>query len=260
MFVDFASGLTPLRVISSYRLLSSPVGIITRQSGRKCWGIALKAGGRTFYSQNGDQILSDRYHIVLLPKGAVYEWTCVEPGECIVIDFDALETGRIIRSVEVGDPAPFLEAFFRLERCAGSRDTASYLESMQLLYGLLAFLSKMEHKKYVPRDKRDLLAPAVEYMTANYQDPVIRNESLAALCHMSTVYFRKTFEAVYGISPIRYLNRLRIEKAKAMLSGDYDSVSQVAESVGYSGVYHFSKMFRQYTGQSPTQYAKSTRK
>ena len=84
--------------------------------------------------------------------------------------------------------------------------------------------------------------------------------SLAALCGISTVYFRKTFETVFGVSPIRYLHDLRIGKAKAILSGDYDSIRQVAESTGYSSVYHFSKMFKLYTGQSPSTYAKSIRK
>jgi len=260
VFIDFGYSLTPTRVISSYRLLSSPVGVVTRQKGRKCWGLALKAGGKTYYEQNGVRTLSDKNHIVLLPKGAKYEWTCVEAGECIVIDFDALEEGDSIRWVEVSDNAFFLEAFSRLEHLAGAQDPVSNFESMQLLFGLLVFLSKTERRKYIPKDKRHLLEPAVGYMMENYIDPGIRNEYLAELCGMSTVYFRKTFEAVYGTPPIRYLHRLRIQKAKAILSGDYDSVSQVAESVGYSSVYHFSKMFRLYTGTSPSEYAKSSRK
>lgn len=76
---------------------------------------------------------------------------------------------------------------------------------------------------------------------------------------MSTVYFRKCFESAYGVSPIRYLHNFRISKAKAILRSDFDSVEQVATSVGYNSIYHFSKMFRQYTGQSPSEYAKSAR-
>ena len=260
MFVDFGSGVTPVDVLSSYRLLSSPVGVVTRQKSRKCWGIALKAEGKTYYDQKGNKILSDGHHVVLLPKGAEYAWTCTEPGVCMVIDFDALETGDEIRSVELKDSEPVLSAFAKLERLSGMTDTASKLETMQLLYGLLAFLSKAEHKKYVPSGKRQLLAPAIDHITEKYADPDIQNKDLAQLCNMSTVYFRKTFEAVYGIPPIRYLHRLRIQKAKAILSGDYDSVRQVAESTGYSSVYHFSKMFKLYTGENPTSYAKNSRK
>lgn len=259
MFVDFESELTPVRVISSYRLLSSPIGVVTRQKSRKCWGIALKFGGKTYYSQRGKRFLSDRNHIMLLPKGAQYEWTCVEQGECIVIDFDALEDGNTLRSVEVTDNGFILSAFSRLERALNSADAVGRLESMHILYELLMLLEKAANKKYVPKDKRHLLDPAMDYIMDHYFDPGISNDQLAQLCGMSTVYFRKTFENVYNSAPIRYLHTVRINKAKAILSGDYDSVSQVAESVGYRSVYHFSKMFRTYTGMSPSDYAKNSK-
>jgi AraC-like DNA-binding protein len=42
-----------------------------------------------------------------------------------------------------------------------------------------------------------------------------------------------------------------------MLKNDYNSVSQIAENVGYNSIYHFSKMFKAYTGISPKEYAKT---
>ena len=64
------------------------------------------------------------------------------------------------------------------------------------------------------------------------------------------------FFKVYGASPIHYLSEFRIKKAKSILKSDYDSIEQVAQSVGYNSIYHFSKMFKQYVGVSPTEYAK----
>ena len=61
------------------------------------------------------------------------------------------------------------------------------------------------------------------------------------------------------VSPPFGIHDFRMDKAKAILRSDYDSIGQVATSVGYNSIYHFSKMFRQYTGQTPTQYARSTR-
>lgn len=259
MFVNSDFAVTPIRVLSSYRLLSSPIGVVTRQKGRKCWGIALKAGGKTCYTQNGKTFLSDSFHVVILPKGSRYNWTCTEQGECLVVDFDALGDADSITSVEISDSTFFQSTFAKLEKCLLLNDTTSYLEAMQLLYGILLFLAKSAQKKYIPKDKRHILTPAIDHMMEHYADPGINNDSLAALCGISTVYFRKTFEAVYGSSPIRYLHNLRISKAKAILSGDFDSIGQVAESVGYSSVYHFSKMFKTYTGLNPTQFKRSVR-
>lgn len=257
MFVDFGSDLAPTKVISSYRLLKSPVRVVTRQPGRRCWGIALKNEGRTIYNQGGKQILSDKNHVVLLPKGSRYTWTCVEPGECMIIDFDAPETGSAITCVEVSDSSYILSAFARIEKCKNPEHPTSRLDAMQQLYGILLFLAKAANKKYTPKDQQQRISPAVDHMLENYSDPQITNRSLAELCGISEVYFRKSFEAVYDCPPIRYLHRLRIRKAKAILLGDYDTIGQVAESVGYSSVYHFSKMFKIYTGISPTQYARS---
>ena len=255
----FHEPMTPIRVISSYRLLSSPLGVVTRQRGRKCWGLVLKAGGQTVYHQGSKTFLSDKNHVMLLPKGSQYEWTCTDQGECLVIDFEALEEGSQLCSMEVGDNSFFLTAFSKIDRILSPEAETGRLEAMQLLYGLLTQLARITPKPYIPRGKQQLLSPAVEHMMENYADPEITNDRLAALCAMSTVYFRKTFEVVYGTPPIRYLLQLRLGKAKAILQGEYDSIGQVAQSVGYSSVYHFSKMFRHYTGQSPSDYAKQAR-
>ena len=126
------------------------------------------------------------------------------------------------------------------------------------LYNILAQLRRGGNRQYAPISRHQLLTPAVEYMTEYYSDPGVTNDLLAAHCGISTVYFRKIFESVYQTSPIRYLQQLRMEKAKSMLSSDFESISQVAESVGYNSIFHFSKMFRQYTGMSPSDYAKSS--
>lgn len=257
MFIDFGNKITPTKMISSYMLSKSSVGVLTQQSNRSCWGIALKTSGKTYYTQNGKRILSDQNHVILLPKGSCYTWKCFEQGECILINFDALEVGDTIYSIEVNDNSFILSAFLEIERCLNLDDSISQLSAMQQLYGILLFLAKATNKKYIPKDKQHRLSPAIDYMKEHYSDSQITNEFLATLCGMSTVYFRKTFEIVYGCPPIRYLHELRINKAKSILIGDYDSIAQIAESVGYSNVYHFSKMFRKYTNLSPTQFAKS---
>lgn len=252
MFVDF--DIQPTKLISSYRLLSSPVNVLTRQAGRKHWGILLKTQGQTYYDQNGQKFLSDKNHVMLMPKGAQYTWTCAQQGECIIIDFDAPVESQAIQSIEVSDSSYICTAFAKIERSMNLNTPVGRLEAMHQLYGILVFLAKAANKKYISRDRQHILKPAINYMLEQYADPAITNTFLSGLCGISTVYFRKTFEAIYGISPIRYLHQLRIAKAKAILQGDYDSIGQVSQSVGYNSVYHFSKMFKAYTGMSPTDY------
>ena len=244
-------------VYDTVRLLDSPVGVSITMTDRKQWGIVLKKEGRTVYTANGRQILSDSLHPVILPRGCSYSWICEEPGLCQVIQFDATVADTRLYPVEITDNSRLLTAFDRIAKALAKGNMAGQMEARQLLYGALAFLAGSGDRGYTPSGKYQLLQPAVDYINTCYFETDITNEILAKLCGISTVYFRKSFETVYGVSPIKYLNDLRMRKARALLESDYASIGQVAESVGYSSIYHFSKMFRQYTGLSPTEYAKN---
>ena len=69
---------------------------------------------------------------------------------------------------------------------------------------------------------------------------------------MSTVYFRKIFTEAMKTSPISYAKSVRLEKAKEMLKSDYTTLSDVAEAVGYTSIYNFSRDFKKHTGFSPS--------
>ena len=53
----------------------------------------------------------------------------------------------------------------------------------------------------------------------------LTNDALADESGLSTVYFRKLFKQVYGISPMQYASDFRIAKAKEMLQSDYGTVA-----------------------------------
>ncbi|MBQ8559711.1 MAG: helix-turn-helix transcriptional regulator [Tyzzerella sp.] len=259
MFIDSVINITITNVAFAIRLLKSPIGITTNRPNRERWAISLKLGGKTFYTINGKQILSDALHPVILPKGCSYSWKCVEPGECIIIEFEALESACNIFSFKISDNSYIVNAFKKIEKSLNLKNANSRLECNYQLYGILLFLIKSVKTEYVSKDKKTLLQPAINYISEHHYDCSITNDFLADICGISTVYFRKTFEKVYGTSPIKYLHNFRINKAKSILESDFESINQVAASVGYSSIYHFSKMFKLYTGKSPTEYAKASR-
>ena len=57
---------------------------------------------------------------------------------------------------------------------------------------------------------------------------------------------------------IEYLNTIRIERAKFMLSCTEDPIVDIAASVGYNSRQHFSHVFTMITGVSPQEYRKSS--
>lgn len=260
MFIHYVSNLVINKVISANRLLNSPVGITIHRKNREHWAIILKVKGKTIYTVGEKNIISDALHPVILPKGCTYSWKCIEPGECISIDFEADEKLETFDSFEIKDNTTVLNAFSKIEKNLSIKKTGYMLECNYHLYEILLFLIKSLNKEQTHKKINTLLKPAIKYITENYFDSNITNDSLAELCGISTVYFRKTFESVYGIPPIKYLHNFRIKKAKSILKSDYDTIEQVALSVGYNSIYHFSKMFKLYTAVSPSVYAKSLKK
>ena len=102
-------------------------------------------------------------------------------------------------------------------------------------------------------EKAKKLLPVIEYISKNLSNE-IKNDDLAKMIGVSTVYFRKLFAQVYGMSPMNYVKNLRIKKAKEMLRSDHGSITDIAFSLGYSNIYDFSRDFKKRTGTPPSKY------
>jgi AraC-like DNA-binding protein len=83
-------------------------------------------------------------------------------------------------------------------------------------------------------------------------------EELARMSSTSVSNLEKTFKNACNSTPIAYRNKIRIEHAKQLLDGGY-SVAEVANKVGFSDVYYFSKIFKKICGTPPGRYSKDNR-
>ena len=229
-------------------------GYIARKE-RPSWGLFLKYEGETEYVSGGKTHRSNARHMVLLPKGSSYEWRCTQSGHYVVIEFESDLTGEHPISFDLAESDTMLKALKDLEKIWLSKRPFFEMESVQITYSILLKLMKA-HKDnggYAPNAKKQRLLPAITYLLQHFTRP-IKNEELAQQCQISTIYFRKLFVEVYGVSPIKYMHLLRIQRAKEMLRSDYGSISDVAVSLGYNNIYEFSKAFKKHTGIPPSKY------
>ncbi|MBH1940039.1 AraC family transcriptional regulator [Mobilitalea sibirica] len=96
----------------------------------------------------------------------------------------------------------------------------------------------------------------ITYLNENF-DQKISLEQIAHNMYLSPVYISKIFKEETGESPINYLIKIRLDKAREiLLSGESGSIKSIATQVGYDDVYHFSKLFKKYYGISPLYYKK----
>lgn len=99
------------------------------------------------------------------------------------------------------------------------------------------------------------MASAVAKMERDYAQPLSIGELAASAC-MSERHFRRQFEKFYGQAPKAYLLQIRLNAAIQMLWNKEYTVSEIALACGFSDCNHFSRVFRQKSGMSPTEYRK----
>lgn len=95
------------------------------------------------------------------------------------------------------------------------------------------------------------------FIQDNLSNDITLND-LAALAQLSARQLLRNFKQATGLSPHQYMLRERIEKAKAMLAADEQSVTEIALSLGFSSQSHFTDTFRKQTGTSPRRFAKQS--
>ena len=128
---------------------------------------------------------------------------------------------------------------------------------MSELYKIIYALKKQYSTPYLPESKQLLIKPAVDYIHKHYTEELINAESLSTLCNISYDYLRILFQKFYGLSPIKYINKLKLNRAKELLSSGLYSVSESAYLSGFADVSHFSRFFKQNVGVSPINYVEN---
>ena len=222
------------------------------------YALSCKLQGRTVYEVEGRKIISDPTHIVFLPKGASYTISYEELGECILIEFD-LDPSFVVSDIQsftLSTPMELHTLFRRMERLWTLKKPAYRSKCMSGLYEIFARLEETDSISYQFSHKQDLIRPSLEYLETHYADCELDVDAIAAVSGISAIYFRKIFTGLYHIPPAKYLQNIRIEKAKELLISDYSSVSEVAAAVGFSSIYHFCKIFKKTTGCTPTEFSK----
>jgi len=99
------------------------------------------------------------------------------------------------------------------------------------------------------------LAEAVTQMRENFHQP-LRLATLARRVRISLSQFERDFLSLFGVSPSRYLTKLRIEAAMALLASD-QPIAVIAQECGYVDQSAFTRRFSAAVGMTPSQYRKS---
>src|SRR3954452_12717185 len=90
-------------------------------------------------------------------------------------------------------------------------------------------------------------------MDRSYAEP-LDVRAVASVAHLSEAHFSRSFRAVFGETPHRYLQRRRVERSMFLLRETDRSITDICFDVGFMSLGTFSPTFREIIGESPSTY------
>ncbi len=138
----------------------------------------------------------------------------------------------------------------RMNRCASLSEMETELAGF---YG--GMIEKLERSiRQSGTSHTHVMKKVVDYLEANYHDPRISLDLVAAQVTMNPAYLGRIIKDYLGSHFTDYLNRLRLEKAKELLVGSTLTISEVSQKTGFSSPSYFIACFKKQLGMTPVAY------
>ena len=95
----------------------------------------------------------------------------------------------------------------------------------------------------------------MSYIDEHYHNQDLSVAQIGDIFQLNPSYMGSVFKKVNDISILQYITNVRMEASKRLLESNQYKISEIAEQVGYSDVFYFSKRFKKSYGYSPKDYA-----
>ncbi|WP_248929834.1 AraC family transcriptional regulator [Paenibacillus hamazuiensis] len=226
----------------------------------------LKIRGKDYYPKPGQ--------LFLLPAGVEQSYSVTGENTfrkywchftVTVGDIHLFQLLTVPAYIEVTDHGRLEAQFEELIRLARSTELTAPLRIKAVLYDIISMFLEESARQFGGFGHQTAAPPGVtkintilEYIDRHLAEP-ISVETLSKLVHFHPNYFMHVFKTMLGDSPIHYINKKRVEKARQLLLTTDRPVSEIAENLGLE-LYYFSRMFKKWTGMSPSEYRAQSRK
>lgn len=199
----------------------------------------------------------------MLPNNLLYLPKGINNNEYIAVEKSAVTLYNIY--FDSPDPLPdtpvkisvksaeIKSIFEKLYRTWFSKSDGYYYKSMRYTYNIIELIKKQQ-SGYNNIANFSYLSACEDYISCHYCDYKFDFSELLSLSGLSYSYFKKLFIEKYGLPPVKYINRLKINRACELLETKKFSVSEIAEICGFENTYYFSTVFKNHTGVSPKNY------
>lgn len=226
-----------------------------------------KSGSRTYhalsYRINGDakfihedlRVSAKTGDIVYVPPD--YEYTLkvntLEENLIVVHFISDSDLPKKIKCFHTENHSYFERKFNELYIAWTKKQFGYEHECKSILYKIITKMER-EHAESKIDGSHDKIIEAVEYIHDNFTDYSLSVDYLARMCNMSDTYFRRLFVKNLSITPIQYINNLKLNYAKELLKSGYYTVQEVSDKCGFNTINYFSEFIKRKTGLCPSDF------
>lgn len=212
--------------------------------------LSFRIKGDAFLTCNNKNYYLTDNDLLLCPKECPYD---IDTGNenLFVVHFDTdNELPKTLKKLTVSNPEIYRLEFYRLYSAWNSKRSGYQYECKYIFYKILM---NIQRENTLNQNNTNQITTAIEYIHDHFCDGEISISKLANLCSVSDTYFRKLFKEKTGITPLKYINRLRSNKAVELLQSGFYTVTEVSAKCGFENVYYFSLFIKKETGKNPSQ-------
>lgn len=211
-----------------------------------------------FAEGRGDLEVSGRRLSIALYDAVVYpaNWPHQEAASaerreivCLGISLPELE---LTAPIQLHDRSGDLSTLFSAIHRESKREQPSPLILEYLMKLLFTAILRSQSES---RGRDGVLTCVLQYIHTHYAQPITLDQ-LASMEHISKSYLSRLFKQETGQTAVSYINGLRIETAKRLLTATRAGVDEIAYQVGFGSPKYFHRVFRALTGDTPAGFRK----
>ena len=221
-------------------------GIVFNVSGDKKY---VFSNGKTLYVYKGD--------VFYLPEKSNYSVESLTEGACYAINFQLCSDIVFDEfALKTKQGASFQRLFHEAYRLWENKTDGYMLKTKSLLYDIFYLMHTEYNSDYTTGAAASKIQPALSYIHDNYTKEAIFIDEIAKLCGISDTYFRRIFKSVCGVTPIKYINTLKLDRAAELISTGMYSIKDVAFLSGFFDDSYFDREFKKRFSVSPSKYGR----
>ena len=243
----YNSDTLSFRILAAYRYVHPDGNFFVK--ARPFSSFSFRLGGTADFKFGDKRLAARAGDVVYIPSGASFEVDYLG-SNYLVIELENCNYGEP-ELISLKKPTEISLLFSELLKVWDERHAVNAAKS--IMYAILDAIEEDQRASM----ENTALARCCEYIEEHFCDPAL---DIGTVCHrgfISVSSLQRAFAAHFGISPMQYVIKLRMNKAVHLLAKNGHSVKQVALLCGFSDEKYFSRAFKRIYGYPPSQWRNS---